>query len=98
MNDKCPKCGAGYDAGGLNRFHCGSFWMIGDSGTRVLNEARVCISNQRDALILENAALRKAQKTAWDEGWEDRDAQCSEKDIHWDQSIAKDVHDGISPP
>ena len=97
MNDKCPKCGAEEVAGYRQEYSCGSFHADGD-----FYEASVgtCIERQRDSLLAENKALRAAQKTAWDEGWDDSRSGAIDGDRAWSRSEAKRIHDGqaFSPP
>ena len=98
MTPTCPKCGAALQVVGSGySFACGTW--IGSKDATTIDEGRDCTRSQRDALLRENAALRRAVKAAWNEGF-DSGAGSGSEDREWNRSEAKRIHDSapLSPP
>ena len=95
MNPTCPKCGAAFVEfrESWSGFECGT----SVAGSHSLRHTEQCLRRQRDSLLLENAALRKAQKAAWDEGYDSGLANHVDGDRAWSLSEAKRIHDGGKP-
>ena len=98
MNPTCPKCGA--EPWFPNEYNCGSVGTpngLIQSVPCKFREERRNLETQRDALLLENTARRKATKAAWDEGWDS--TQCgythAEAEREWSRSEAKRIHDSV---